>query len=146
MGERVKRLKKQSDVSSKSPPDLVVFLDRSLGKRVIANALKDAGVHVELHDDHFAPDAKDEEWLARAGREGWIVFTKDDRIRYRTTERTALKKHKVRAVILTAAQLDGHEMAQIFIKALPGIRRLVKNMPAGFIVRLSRSGRPNLWE
>ena len=46
----------------------------------------EVGESVEIHDDHFAPDAKDEVWLVEVGKRGWIVLTKDDRIRYRVTE------------------------------------------------------------
>jgi hypothetical protein len=31
---------------------------------------------VEIHDDHFPSDAKDEVWLAEVGIRGWIVLTK----------------------------------------------------------------------
>jgi len=31
----------------------------------MAGVLRDAGLDVEIHDEHFAPDAKDEEWSAR---------------------------------------------------------------------------------
>ena len=34
----------------------------------MAGVLRDAGLDVEIHDDHFAPDAKDEEGLSAVGR------------------------------------------------------------------------------
>ena len=37
----------------------VFFIDRSVGKKTVANALREAGLHVEVHDDHFAQDALD---------------------------------------------------------------------------------------
>lgn len=49
----------------------------------MAGVLRDAGLDVEIHDDHFVPDAKDEEWLSAVGRKQWIVVTRDERIRYR---------------------------------------------------------------
>ena len=67
---------------SKPPEPSVFFIDRSLGKKIVAQALRDIGETVEIHDDHFAPDAKDEDWLVEVGKRGWIVLTKDDRIRY----------------------------------------------------------------
>ncbi|MBI4490881.1 MAG: hypothetical protein HY694_17490 [Deltaproteobacteria bacterium] len=100
-------------------------MDRSLGKKVIAQALRDLGETVEIHDDHFSPDAKDEDWLLEVGRRGWVVLTKDDRIRYRITEQTALRKARVRAFVLTSSQLQGKEMAQAFLKALPRMKRLL---------------------
>ena len=92
---------------SKLPEPSVFFIDRSLGKKIVAQALRDIGETVEIHDDHFAPDAKDEDWLVEVGKRGWIVLTKDDRIRYRATERTALASARVRAFVLTSSQLQG---------------------------------------
>ena len=34
-----------------------------------------------MHDDHFARDASDETWLGEVGAKGWVVLSKDDRIR-----------------------------------------------------------------
>jgi hypothetical protein len=53
----------------KRPEAPTFFLDRSLGKNLVAEALRTAGVQVEVHDDHFAPDAKDEDWRARSRRQ-----------------------------------------------------------------------------
>ena len=125
---------------SKLPEPSVFFIDRSLGKKIVAQALRDIGETVEIHDDHFAPDAKDEDWLVEVGKRGWIVLTKDDRIRYRVTERTALASARVRAFVLTSSQLQGTEMAAAFVKALPRIKRLIANHTPPFIARISRSG------
>lgn len=76
--------KKRSAASSPSrPPEpLTYFLDRSLGRFKLATALRQAGLRVEVHDDYFQQDATDEEWLAGVGQRGWIVLTKDEKIRY----------------------------------------------------------------
>jgi len=102
------------------------------------------GETVEIHDDRFAPDAKDEDWLVEVGKRGWIVLTKDDRIRYRATERMALASAKVRAFVLTSSQLQGPDMAAAFVNALPRIKRLVANHAPPFIGRVSRSGKVSL--
>jgi hypothetical protein len=104
--------------------------------------LRDVGATVEIHDDHFPPDAKDEVWLTEVGRRGWVVLTKDDRIRYRLTERTAFASAKVKAFVLTSStQLQGSEMAKAFVIALPRIKRLIAKYPAPFLVRVSRTGK-----
>jgi hypothetical protein len=53
---------------SKSKPRelLLFFVDRSLGKKRIAEAMRAAGAQVHVHDDFFAPGAPDVEWLQRA--------------------------------------------------------------------------------
>jgi predicted nuclease of predicted toxin-antitoxin system len=129
-------------VSSKSKPlDLpTFFVERSLGSRVVPDALRTAGVEVEIHNDHFAQDSIDEEWLSEVGRRGWVVLTKDRRIRYRPTELNALMKARVRAFVLTTGELQGREMALVFVKALPAIGRCLKRTPSPFIARVTRGG------
>ncbi|MFQ5925966.1 MAG: hypothetical protein ACE5MH_00850 [Terriglobia bacterium] len=126
--------------SSKPPKPLVFFLDRSLGRKKIAAALRQAGAEVRVHDDLFPPNAKDEDWLPEVGRKGWVVFTKDRKIRYRASERAALMRAGVRAFVLTAGDLQGVEMAQIFVKALPAIFRFVARNSPPFIAKVARSG------
>jgi hypothetical protein len=143
MAARGTRSKRPSAASSgsKPPEPTVFFIDRSLGKKIVARALRETGERVEIHDDHFAPDARDEVWLIEVGRRGWIVLTKDDRIRYRITERTAFVSAKVKAFVLTSTQLHGAEMAEAFVKALPRMKRLIDKYPAPFLGRISRNGK-----
>jgi len=69
MAARATRSKRPSAASSgsKPPEPLVFFIDRSLGRKIVAQALREVGETVEIHDDHFAPDAKDEVWLVEVG-------------------------------------------------------------------------------
>jgi hypothetical protein len=53
--------------SQRLPEPWTFFVDRSLGGRVVAEALRAAGEAVEVHDDHFAVDAADQTWLADVG-------------------------------------------------------------------------------
>jgi PIN like domain len=39
----------------------------------MAGVLRNAGLKVEVHDDHFAQNAPDPEWLTAAGEKDWIV-------------------------------------------------------------------------
>lgn len=120
-------------------PPLEFFLDRSLGGRVVAEALRQAGQTVHVHDEHFPQDAKDVEWLTVAGRRGWIVLTKDERIRYRAIEQRALMQSRVGAFIVTARGLSGSDTATICVNGLPRICRLAAKSPRPFIATISRS-------
>lgn len=115
-------------------------MDRSLGRKYVGPALRAAGEQVELHDDHYDQNTPDEVWLVDVGTKGWIVLSNDDRIRYRDLERRALHKAKVAAFILTSMNIKGEEMAAAFVKALPKIKRLVKNQSRPFVATVSRSG------
>jgi len=88
----------------------------------------------------FAQDAEDVVWLSEAGRRGWVVLTKDARIRQRLNERVVIERSGVRAVILTTQNLAGEEMAQVFVSALPAIRRMLDRKPGPLIATLTRAG------
>ena len=123
------------------PEPLVFFVDRSPGRRVIPNALRDAGARVELHDDHFSQDAQDQVWLAEAGKRGWVVLTKDKHLRYRAVETNALMSAKVRAFVLTArGDLSGLEIGETFVKALPRMRILCTTDLRPFVAHVSGDG------
>lgn len=69
-------MKKRSAASSTSLPErLTFFVDRSLGRKRLVEAIRQSGLDAVAHDDLFAADAPDEVWLQRAGLEGWIVLT-----------------------------------------------------------------------
>jgi predicted nuclease of predicted toxin-antitoxin system len=142
MGANRSKSKKPSGVNSrlKPPEPPVFFLDRSLGKKRIATALRQAGATVQVHDDYFTPDAKDADWLSEVGQKGWIVLTKDHRIRYRNLERAALMNAGIAAFILTAGDLQGDEMARVFVDALPAITRFLKKHMKPFIAKVGRNG------
>ena len=116
------------------------FIDHSLGGKLIAGRLRDLGAQVEILADHFPTDTADVEWLNAVGEKGWIVLSKDGRIRRDTVERAALKFAGVRAFFLTQQGLTGAEMAEIFANALPGMVSRAHSQPAPFIYTLSRGG------
>ena len=123
---------------------LIFFLDRNIGKHIVADALRHAGVEVEVHDDHFPPDARDDVWLPPVGARGWIVLTRDKRIRYRSQERTALLQARVRAFVLSGGNLSAPAMAEAFVKALPAMRRFVARYEAPFIACVTQTGSVSL--
>lgn len=57
------------------------FVDRSLGRVIVPEALRKIGLTVEVHADHFEHDAPDTAWLQKCGEEGWIVLAKDKAIK-----------------------------------------------------------------
>jgi predicted nuclease of predicted toxin-antitoxin system len=115
-------------------------VDRALGTVTIAEALRSAGCNVEIHDRHFAQDAKDTEWLPEVGRRGWVVLTKDHHIRTRQNELVALLTAGVAAFVLTAGDLAGPDMAQAFVRGLPKMNRMLVGQPRPFVARVSPGG------
>lgn len=94
------------------------FVDRSLGKSIV-EGLRDAGLTVhsmaDIYGEKRAQLLADEAWLRDAGKNDWIVLTKDDAIRRRPAERDALTKATVRVFCLTNRNLRGAEQTKRFV-------------------------------
>jgi len=127
-----------------APPEHVFFTDRDLGKQ-FPEILKNAGVHVERHSDHFADDARDEDWLKEISERGWYVLTHDRRMRYRPNEMDAIKRFKIGMfVIVGKAPLA--ELAQNFIHTFHQITRFIDKNPRPFIAKLYRPDQKKIKE
>lgn len=102
--------------------------------------MRGAGEQVQVHDDHFPQGTHDEIWLSAVGKRGWIVLTKDDRIRYHIAAINAIKSAGATAIILPKGSLKASEMAEIFIKVLPNIKTFIEKHKPPFIARLTPGG------
>jgi hypothetical protein len=144
MGGPDLRSKKRSGASSSStpPPEPppTLFIDRSLGRRIVPGILKNAGLTVEIHDDHCPPDAPDEVWLRLVGETGWLALTKDRGLPFRAPSLLTIWEAKSRIFVLTGGDLTGEEMGQLICAALPRMARFARHEPAPFLARVTRSG------
>jgi hypothetical protein len=132
--------------SQRLPEPWVFFVDRSLGGRVVVDALRAAGETVEAHDDHFSPGASDQTWLAAVGAQAWVVLSKDDRIRRNPVERDALQTAGVAAFFLGRSDLRGEQMAAAFVAARPAIKKALRRFAIPFIASVSVSGDVHIFE
>jgi hypothetical protein len=132
---------------SDSQPEF--FIDRSLGRHVVPDALRDAGaaVHVmaDVYGERIGQGLADTEWLRDAGENGWVVLMKDDKIRYRPAELEALTTSGLRAFCLTNANLRGEEMARRFVAQLPKIQTIASEHPGPYIYGVYADGVRPLW-
>ena len=133
-------MQSRKQFAAKPPDGTVFFIDRSLGTEPIRTELSKAGLVVEIHDDHFARDEEDRVWLRTVGERGWVVLTKDQRLRYRPLEIAALRASKARVFVLTAGNLRGIEIAAVFVVALPRICKVLHSAPGPFVARVTQSG------
>lgn len=130
-------------------PDL--FLDRSLGRIKVPGLLRAAGLRVITLAEHYGipadEDVADEEWLELAGANGWAVFMKDARIRYKRAEREAVRAFGVRCFCLSSQQLTADQMAARFLGSLDAIAEacaddgpFIYSVHSNRIVRLALGG------
>ena len=128
--------------TSKPPEPLTFFLDESLDSLSVVTALREAGAAVERLTERFPKGTQDEVWLAEAGRNDWIVLTRDKRIRCRQLERLALQAAKVRAFVFTGGNVTAKETGAILAGALGRIAKIAQADPGPFNYHIGRSGKP----
>jgi uncharacterized protein with PIN domain len=108
----------------RSSRPLEFFVDYSLGRHRVAQALRAAGWLLRTHHEVYGErdeEVADEEWLELCGREGLPVLTKDRRLRYRPAEIAAIRRFGVRAFVLTGGSLTAAEQAARFERSRPRI-------------------------
>jgi hypothetical protein len=131
---------------SDSPPEF--FVDRSLGRHIVPQALREAGAVVytmaDVYGERVGQGLADEEWIGDAGRNGWVVLMKDAKVRYRPAELQAPVDHEVRAFCLTNANLRGAAQAERFVSNLARIMRVAAR-PGPYIYGVYASGLRPLW-
>lgn len=117
--------------SAASRPEF--FVDRSLGRSTTAR-LRQLGWTVHLVNDHFDHDGqfvRDETWIEYGLCRGWVLLTKDQRIRYRTEELLSLAKHG-KIFCLSSGNLTIVEQARMFDDARTRIDRAASRHEARF--------------
>ena len=114
----------------------VFFTDRDLGRH-FPEVLSAAGLTVERHDDHFAPDTADEDWLAEVGQREWVALTHDRRIRHKPNELAAVTRHRVSLLVLVGAA-PYPELAQAFVTTLPRVETFLARNTPPFIGKVYR--------
>jgi hypothetical protein len=102
---------------------------------MIAHSLAD------VFGDRDAQLTPDPDWIAYAGRHGWIALTKDKHIRHRTIERDAVRNAHVHLFALAAGNLGFRATATAFIVAVPRMTSLAETEPGGVIWVVHRDGR-----
>lgn len=142
MSARKRKSKKLSGVNFRPPETRpVLFIDRNLGRHVLANRLLAAGIPCEVHDDHLPQDATDETWLQFIGEKGWIAIGRDKNIRYRGPEKTALVQANACLIVVRAKNATASDIADLIIKHINRIYRFVKKHEAPFIAGITSDGK-----
>jgi PIN like domain len=112
----------------KSPEKLLenvtFFVDRSSGKR-LAEGLKEIGLNVERHDDHFEQNTLDVIWLEKCGEMNWVVISSDKAIKKNFLEKEALMKSSLASFFFTSAALTSEQQIEILKKGLKRIANII---------------------
>lgn len=117
------------------------FLDENFGGKVIAGGLRAVGAHVEVHRDHFESGTADSDWLPKVGARGWVLLTKDRRIKTRPLEIAALRQAGVAAFVLVAPDMKGDEIASLLGRLAIKMARYATTNSRPFFISFGRTGK-----
>jgi hypothetical protein len=102
----------------------MIFIDRSVPKSV-ADALKQVRDDIRWLEDEFPHNVKDPVWLEEVGKRGWLVITRDKKIRFRPGEKGALLRWRVGCFCLTQnTNPTRWELLKLIVPALDEMQRL----------------------
>ena len=116
---------------------------------MVPEALRSAGYDVQIHDDHLAPDAPDEDWIALCGRKRWVAITQDKNIRYRAAEIDAIRRNGAAVFVVRAKLLTGDQLGELLVKYAKKLARFATANEPPFVAGIDRNGRISnysIWE
>lgn len=114
------------------PKEPVFFLDRGLGRHMIADAIRAKGYEARAMADVYTDGRDlrlpDSDWIRRAGREGWVAISKDNQIPRDHVD--TLNATTLRLFLIPNSNMAGAEI----------VRRLMDNWDA--ILRRTETSSP----
>ncbi|MEZ4698031.1 MAG: hypothetical protein R2832_16560 [Rhodothermales bacterium] len=117
---------------------MVFFTDRDLGAEIFPSILRDHGITVERHIDHFEPAAPDKMWLRGVAENGWFALTADKGIMRRISERNAVIRHGVGLFVLVGGDSPAAALARNFVNTFTKIEQFVRENERPFIAKVYR--------
>lgn len=98
--------------------------------------LRELGATVYTVAERFGQGALDEQWLAQAGAQSWVVVTRDRMIRKRPNELAALREANVRAFAFTGGAQTGEAAAELLRRHAEKIRNYCRSERPPFLVTI----------
>ena len=133
--------RKQFDASGQTQPSSTVFfIDRCLGNHDVPQALRNAGMLVEIHSDHFDQDTADAVWIKEVGKRGWAIITKDRQVTSRQIEVVALLHSGQPTFVLTSRNVTSTENIKSILAAKDEMLGCIRTITPPFVATISAAG------
>lgn len=126
------------------PEPLTFFTDECLG-RLVPNALKRAGIPVELYLDWFEPGVPDTEWIPVVSERGWLILTIDAMISRRIAEQAAIAQANGRVFVFASSKVNSVAISTAMVQAYSTMVAIATETEAPFIAKIYKSGEARLW-
>ena len=122
---------------------MILFFDRSVGKRIPANLRRlRCPIDIEHHRELFRPHAPDDEWLPVVGANGWLVAGFDHSYHKpkNESELEAIKNFEIGVFYLWGPEASMWDSFTVFVKAFPKMVVATETTPRPFIYRIRKNG------
>jgi hypothetical protein len=119
---------------------VILFVDEGMGRYVVPEAIRAAGVQAEAHRDHFPPGTPDADWIEDVTKRGWVIVGKDKGHRFEPLEMLAIQRSGARMFTLASGKRTGVENAEAIVKALRAMERFDATHAPPYIARITRAG------
>lgn len=100
--------------------------------------LREAGISVERHDDHYGESTDDEVWIPGVVARGWIILSHNKNIRYTSDQTDLIMNGGGRMFALIMRNLNHAVLAQNFINSIHKVRQYLDGASDPFITKLKR--------
>jgi PIN like domain len=109
------------------------YVDESIYSRILIQALKEVDAQFSTVGDAIPFGAPDEEWLEVCGNSGWLALTRDQRIRYRTLEKRAVRDYRVGMFTFTGGQATAQQTTDRIMALLAKFSHIASSESRPFI-------------
>lgn len=106
--------------------------------------LKGAGFRVIIHDHYFGKQEKDPVWIARCGRENWIVLSGDKAIERVPENREAIIEAKCKVFFFKDTNIRSEEWAATVIVGRDRLFQIIENNNGPLFVTIDKQSRSRI--
>jgi hypothetical protein len=124
--------------TSKQPDEPIYFVDRTHGRKKLPNLLKKVGMKVEVHYNHFDPEAPDDEWIPKCAANGWVILTGDKAIETDPINARAVEDSAAKVFITADTNSKAEEWAAAIIVGRRKLARVVEYNNGAFCVDVAK--------
>ncbi len=123
---------------------MTFFFDRCVGTQIprALQAFKRFPVEIRYHQEFFGRGHQalaDDEWMAPAAQNGWVVVTQDYRFHQVGVTLEAVRQHNAGVFYLWGANAPAWETARVLLWALPRMIERVQDSSPPYVYRVQKS-------
>lgn len=118
---------------------MILFFDRDTGI-CLPQALRMLKVSVCYHQEHFAKNEPDDEWMPVVAQNQWILIGHDSKHHLRPNELYAVKQYDLACFYLWGGNASRWEKMRCFARAYDRIMIAIEMTRRPFIYRVDKRG------